>query len=670
MQSLVSRIRRARLCLPGPMLIVATVALVATSAAARPGAVPAALEAAAAARGNARVIVELAVTFEPEGELRTPADVAAQRGRIRSAQSRIAATLARTSHRVVRNFETIPFAALEVSSAALAALAASDLVVSVQQDVPEPPVVGQSAPLTEATASWAAGFDGSGQVVAVLDSGVDASHPMLAGKLVAEACFSQGRDCPNGDLSQIGSGAAVPCDYNANQCAHGTHVAGIAVGNGPVLDGIARGAALIAIQVFSKFNGPTNCGFGNSPCPLSYLSDQIAGLEHVLSLHGSHSIAAVNMSLGGAAYSSPCDANEAARKAAIDNLRSVGIATVIASGNDGNSDGIGTPACISTAISVGSTTKSDVVSSFSNSDTFLSLLAPGSLIQSAVPGGGYEVWSGTSMATPHVAGAWAILKQYSPTASVGEILSALQATGLPVTDARNGVTKSRIRILSATANLSCPDADADGVCDINDVCPGFDDALDADADGTPDGCDVCPNDPLDDADGDGFCGDVDVCPGFDDALDADADGTPDGCDVCPNDPLDDADGDGVCGDQDVCEGYDDMLDTDGDGNPNGCDPDNDADGLLDIYESATGTFISATDTGTDPLLLDTDGDGFDDGDEVAAGSDPNSFASRPAVQGVPAVAAGGRLLLALFALVLGGVALDGRRGGRGVARGR
>jgi hypothetical protein len=312
------------------------------------------------------------------------------------------------------------------------------------------------------------------------------------------------------------------------------------------------------------------------------------------------------------------------------------------------------------------------------------------------------------MATPHVAGAWAILKQYSTSASVSEILSALQDTGLPVTDSRNGVTTSRIRILSATANLSCPDADADadGVCDLYDICPGADDALDVDADGIPDGCDVCPNDPLDDADADGVCGDLDVCPGFDDAIDADldatpdgcdacpldplddadadgvcgnldiceghddsidadSDATPDGCDVCPNDPLDDADSDGVCGDLDVCEGYDDALDTDADGKPKGCDPDDDADGLLDVFESDTGSFVSETETGTDPLLLDSDGDGFDDGDEVAAGSDPNVFASQPPVQGVPAMAAPGRLLLALLVMLFGGVALSGRRASLG-----
>jgi ABC-type cobalamin/Fe3+-siderophores transport system ATPase subunit len=82
----------------------------------------------------------------------------------------------------------------------------------------------------------------------------------------------------------------------------------------------------------------------------------------------------------------------------------------------------------------------DQVSSFSNSDTFLSLLAPGQWISSSIPGSGFQNFQGTSMAAPHVTGAWAVLKQRSPGASVSTVLGALQSTGLPVTDARNGAT--------------------------------------------------------------------------------------------------------------------------------------------------------------------------------------------------------------------------------------
>lgn len=71
-----------------------------------------------------------------------------------------------------------------------------------------------------------------------------------------------------------------------------------------------------------------------------------------------------------------------------------------------------------------------------HSASFLSLLAPGESINSSVPGGGFAFFNGTSMAAPHVAGAWALLKQQTPSASVNTLLSNLQSTGLGVTDTR------------------------------------------------------------------------------------------------------------------------------------------------------------------------------------------------------------------------------------------
>src|SRR5690606_38731297 len=137
-------------------------------------------------------------------------------------------------------------------------------------------------------------------------------------------------------------------------------------------------------------------------------------------------IASVNLSLGGGVFDnqSNCDSSNASTKTAIDNLRALGIATVIASGNDSSSSGRSSPACISTAVAVGSTTKSNAVSSFSNSGSLLDLWAPGSSINSSVIGdGNFSVFSGTSMAAPHVAGAWALAKQKVPDATVPEVLS-------------------------------------------------------------------------------------------------------------------------------------------------------------------------------------------------------------------------------------------------------
>ena len=157
-----------------------------------------------------------------------------------------------------------------------------------------------------------------------------------------------------------------------------------------------------------------------APCALSYTSDQIKGLERVYALRNTYTIASANMSLSGGMYAAPC--NSESQKPIIDSLRAAGIATVIASGNNGYTNALGSPACIDSAVSVGSTTKADAVSSFSNSAYFLSLLAPGSSIQSSVPGTGYSYSSGTSMAAPHVAGAWAVLKQMKPDAGVAEVL--------------------------------------------------------------------------------------------------------------------------------------------------------------------------------------------------------------------------------------------------------
>lgn len=94
----------------------------------------------------------------------------------------------------------------------------------------------------------------------------------------------------------------------------------------------------------------------------------------------------------------------------------------------------------------------DSVACFSNSASFLNLLAPGALINAPVPNGSYGNWTGTSMATPHVAGAWAVLKQRAPSATVDQILNALTSTGVPVLDTRNNITKPRINV-SAAVNV-------------------------------------------------------------------------------------------------------------------------------------------------------------------------------------------------------------------------
>jgi hypothetical protein len=176
-------------------------------------------------------------------------------------------------------------------------------------------------------------------MVAILDTGVDRAHPFLAGRVIEETSYSGNGNCPNGTTTQAGTGAATPCTYAPSGCRHGTHVAGIAAGahgtfSGTPFSGVAKGASVLAIQVFSRFTGANCSGAGEDPCALAYTSDIVAGMQPVYDLRNQYRIAAVNLSLGGGLYSSQtqCGSDNAAEKAMIDTLRAAGIATVVAAG--------------------------------------------------------------------------------------------------------------------------------------------------------------------------------------------------------------------------------------------------------------------------------------------------------------------------------------------------
>ena len=404
--------------------------------------------------GAIPVIVGFRFDHVPEGSLRG-AEKEQQRSDIRSGQEAILGRLNSLSRQNVKQFETIPFLTLTADSDVLASLRAMPEITYIQEDVAEFPTLVESTTITQANIAWSLNLTGTGYSVAVLDTGVDKNHGFLAGKVVSEGCFSTNSGisasvCPGGVAQSTAANSGVNCPTGG--CEHGTHVAGIAAGSGAGVSGVGKGASVIAMQVFSRFDATANCTPAAAPCVKAFVSDQILALERVLALSSSMNIAAVNMSLGGGQFTASCDASEPARKAVIDNLRSGRVATVISSGNSGFTNAIGAPACISTAVSVGSTGDGsfgatvDAVSSFSNSSSILSLLAPGEWITSSVPGGGVSTFSGTSMAAPHVAGAWAVLRQKNPAASVSEIQDILRLSGTSITDNRNGIAKPRLNV--------------------------------------------------------------------------------------------------------------------------------------------------------------------------------------------------------------------------------
>jgi subtilisin family serine protease len=418
------------------------------------------LQVKAGTDGTVRVIVGLRVPYAAEGQLDL-AESRTQRADIAAAGNRLANALPGVAGQSVRSLGNLPFVAMNVTRQDLSQLASDPNVLSVTEDRLNRPFLAQSVPLIRGDAAWAAGYRGLGQTIAIIDTGVDATHPFLFGKVVSEACFSSGGWCPGGATVSLGPGAARPCPVA--ECAHGTHVAGIAAGNGPEFSGVAKDASIIAIQVFSP----------DKKAASAWDSDIILGLNRVYELRTTYRIAAVNMSLGRDSELANCQPGASdPMLMAIANLRQAGIATVISSGNDYKTDRISYPACLSGAVSVGAVwdaayppakelcgfevTAADKVACFSNSASILSLLAPGAVITSSVPNRQYAAYSGTSMAAPHVAGAFAILKEKAPASGVAQILAALQETGLPVKDYRNDITKPRIDVMAALDKFTDP----------------------------------------------------------------------------------------------------------------------------------------------------------------------------------------------------------------------
>jgi subtilisin family serine protease len=449
----------------------------------------AALRQKALIRGVVPVIAGLRMAVRPEHRL-APDQAALQARQLLGMQQAVARrVLGRSAGDGIVAFPYIPYLGLFVDPIQLDRLLDDPDVVSVEEDVPYRFSDKESNALIHAPDVWALGDTGQGQTIAILDTGVAAcapgpagcpivEHPALQGRVVAEACYSAtsaklgvASFCPGGAEASILYYSGVNCPYPAiENCGHGTGVASIAAADGGgVLMGVAHGAKIISIQVASEGVSKAVCGDSPVPCAISAQMNITSGLMHVYALHNQFRIAAVNLSVGGPAYPGTCDGKTKLLRnmaAAVDLLRSAGIAVSAAAGNDDASGKIALPACLSGATAVAwsdenTSTYLEAIDPGSDYSPLVKLAAPGTNILAAVPGGGYDPnFTGTSAAAPHAAGAFALLKAAKPDAGVADMEAALACTGKPVGRPADGrfLYKPRIDLIGAYDYLQHPGA--------------------------------------------------------------------------------------------------------------------------------------------------------------------------------------------------------------------
>lgn len=340
------------------------------------------------------------------------------------------------------------------SAAGVGRLAADPAVVRVGVDRGGHGGGAPDLALIHADAAHAQGLTGRGVNVAVLDSGVDETHPDLRSSIVAEHCFGT-TVCRGGVRELAGPGSA------ADDNGHGTNVAGIVTSDGTVAPiGVAPGAGLVAVKVLDAQNR------------FASTSDIVSALNWVATARPDVRI--VNMSLGtDRLYAGTCDTADASTLAlasVVATLRARGTLVFASSMNNASSTTMAAPACVAGVVSVGAVyarpfssfsafgctdvaAAPDRVTCFSDSDSALDLLGPGALVTSTGRGGGTSTYTGTSQASPHAAGAAALLLEADPSLSAGALERVLKTTGRPITDPRNGLVVPRIDLAAALDSL-------------------------------------------------------------------------------------------------------------------------------------------------------------------------------------------------------------------------
>jgi hypothetical protein len=338
-------------------------------------------------------------------------------------------------------------------------------------------------------------LDGTGSVIAVLDTGVEERHPALGStKVLQGACFSTASNggtsfCPNGQSrDSTSSTAGRSCAERgfssrtaaiAAGCTHGTSMAAVAAMNYSSVaegsGGIAKGASILPVQVFNaNAQGALSANSGDLLMAVEWVTAQAKSRN----TNGQPPIAALNMSLGNGIYASACDNEYLGKlfKVAFSNLRAQGVVPVAAAGNSYNRTGISFPACVSNALSVAAAKMNySGLASYSNFSSQVKLVAIGGDTNSAyrMPSlcasiSSFDCWSvgmGTSPATALVSGAVAALKTAQPGATPDRLQTVL-TQDLTATDPRaikvNGVPGLRLSASATQLLGGTPPSNAPG----------------------------------------------------------------------------------------------------------------------------------------------------------------------------------------------------------------